>query len=165
MPTRPAIEFELVEDAGDWPALAEDTGPVFDAVAAVAASSALETSAASVTIVLSSDSNVAALNGQFRNKQKPTNVLSFPAGPGSPDGYLGDIILAEETIQREAAEQEITFEHHLQHLVVHGLLHLLGHDHEEPAAAERMEKLEIEILSTLGIANPYTGELETAKSG
>ena len=92
---------------------------------------------------------------------KATNVLSFPAGAGAADGQLGDIVMALETVKREAQEQDVSFEHHVQHLVVHGILHLLGHDHIATADAERMEALEIKILSELGVANPYTGALET----
>ena len=77
--------------------------------------------------------------------------------------YLGDIVLALETLQREAAEQDVPFEHHLQHLVVHGLLHLSGLDHQNDSEAERIERLEIKILSRLGVANPYTGALERDK--
>ena len=119
--------------------------------------------AASVTIALSADASVAVLNGQYRGKPKPTNVLSFPAGPGAQDGFLGDIVLAAETLKREAELEDIPVEHHFQHLVVHGVLHLLGYDHETDAEAEAMEKLEIGILARLGIANPYTGALDPAK--
>ena len=117
-----------------------------------------------VTLALSSDAEVAALNGRFRGKTGPTNVLSFPAAKSEPNGFIGDIVLARETLEREAAEQGIASEDHLQHLVIHGILHLLGYDHETPGDAERMERLEIQILSSLGIADPYTGELETATS-
>jgi probable rRNA maturation factor len=90
--------------------------------------------------------------------------LSFPAGAGASEGRLGDIVLAVETVEREALEQDVPFEHHVQHLVVHGMLHLLGYDHETTADAERMETIEIAILTKLGVANPYTGALETGKS-
>ena len=114
----------------------------------------------SLTIQLSDDATIRALNADFRGKDKPTNVLSFPSGEwppakGANEIFLGDIILARETIQREAAEQGKAFTDHLTHLVVHGVLHLLGHDHEVEAEAEKMERLEIEILSSLAIANPY----------
>jgi probable rRNA maturation factor len=114
-----------------------------------------------VVVALSSDANIAVLNGQFRGKPKPTNVLSFPAGDGVPDGVLGDVILACETVYREADEQGVQVADHVQHLVVHGILHLLGYDHISADDAERMEALEISILSKLDIANPYTGALET----
>ena len=103
-----------------------------------------------MTVVLADDAFVKNLNRDFRGKNKPTNVLSFPG-----DGHLGDIVLAFETIERQAKEQNKTFKAHVQHLLVHGTLHLLGHDHMEEAEAEKMESLEIKILKELGVANPY----------
>ncbi len=157
----PVFEIEIVEDDGDWSRVSNLDGVIEDAARAaiLAAGDGLQTAA--VSIALSSDAIVADLNERFRGKAKPTNVLSFPAGEGSPDGQLGDIIMALETVEREAEEQGVPFEHHVQHLVVHGVLHLLGYDHETTADAERMEAIEIEILSKLGVANPYTGALET----
>lgn len=105
-----------------------------------------------VAIQLSNDAGVQELNAQFRGKDKPTNVLSFPDGE---DGRLGDIILAYETIAREAEEQGKRFQHHLMHLVVHGMLHLQGYDHEKPRDAKRMEDKEVMLLSAMGIADPY----------
>ena len=102
------------------------------------------------------------LNAAYRAKDTPTNVLSFPyqAPPGSEEDvegarYLGDVVLAEETVAREAAERAIPPADHLQHLVVHGLLHLLGHDHAEDAEALRMEAIETAVLAGLGIADPH----------
>lgn len=161
----PRLSVDVVEDAGEWPAFGDMEILISRAAEAVATHAGVMQTSAEVTVALSSDAGVAALNGQFRGNAKPTNVLSFPAGPGAPKGFLGDIILAAETIAREASEQATPLEHHVQHLVVHGLLHLIGFDHEEQAGAERMEVLEIEILKQLGIENPYTEPLDTAKLG
>jgi probable rRNA maturation factor len=124
---------------------------------ALAAAAAEEGAGGSVSLLLGDDAAVAALNAQFRGKQGPTNVLSFPAppaGPGAP-AFLGDIALAAETIVEEANFQGKRFEHHAAHLAVHGFLHLLGYDHHEPAEAEKMEARERAILAILGIEDPY----------
>jgi probable rRNA maturation factor len=155
------LEVEVVEDDGDWPDLPNAEGLIARAAAALMEEMGGAVPPSSVVVALSSDANVAVLNGQFRGKPKPTNVLSFPAGDGVPDGFLGDVILACETVYREASEQGVPVAHHVQHLVVHGILHLLGYDHISAEDAERMEALEISVLSKLCIANPYTGALET----
>ncbi|MES1179610.1 MAG: rRNA maturation RNase YbeY [Hyphomicrobium sp.] len=160
---QPHFDVDIVEDDGDWPQVS-DLDQLIEGAARAAIAAANGLSSGSVTVALSSDAIVSDLNGRFRGKPKPTNVLSFPAGDGAPDGQIGDIILGLETVTREAAEQSIPFEHHVQHLVVHGVLHLLGYDHETAEDAERMEGIEIKVLSKLGIANPYTGELESGKS-
>lgn len=105
-----------------------------------------------ISIVLADDAFVQNLNREYRGKDKPTNVLSFPQ---DEHGLLGDVILAHETLSREAKEQDKSFEDHLMHLVVHGTLHLMGHDHENDEEAEEMEALEIKILEQLGVENPY----------
>lgn len=112
-----------------------------------------------VTVLLSSDEAIAALNGSFRGKAKPTNVLSFPfAAPSfEEDGGapLGDIIIAYETVIREAGDENKVPLDHLAHLTVHGLLHLAGYGHENDEDAERMEELERSILAAIGISDPY----------
>ena len=161
------IAVDLVEDGGDWSTLGDVAalaGAAADAAARHAAVSALLPSApCQVAIALSTDEAVARLNGTYRGKQKPTNVLSFPAAPGTPaatlDGgvSLGDIVLAVETVLREARDSDTRPAHHFQHLVVHAVLHLVGFDHLTSADAERMEAIEVEILAALGIPDPYAG--------
>lgn len=113
-----------------------------------------------ISVLLTHDSYVQGLNKHYRMKDAPTNVLSFPQETKPIKGstepvMLGDIVMSFETIQSEAQEQNILFMNHLTHLFVHGLLHLLGYDHIEEDEAEVMEALEINILSTLNIKNPY----------
>lgn len=111
---------------------------------------------ASLTLVLSNDKEIKDLNKTYRGKNKPTNVLAFPNREFIGGiAELGDVILSHETLAREAAEQGKTLKHHLTHLTIHGVLHLLGHDHMEPKAARRMEAIEIATLARMGIANPY----------
>jgi probable rRNA maturation factor len=121
---------------------------------------------AEVSIDLSDDAAIQALNRDYRRKDMPTNVLSFPGfddpaeledglGPDGPPLLLGDVILAYQTVAREAAEQGKPLLDHVRHLVVHGVLHLMGHDHEEDAEAEEMEALERRVLLGLGVPDPY----------
>ncbi|MBX9620758.1 MAG: rRNA maturation RNase YbeY [Alphaproteobacteria bacterium] len=105
-----------------------------------------------VSVVLTTDEEVHALNKTFRHQDKATNVLSFPS---DEKAELGDIILAYETVLKEAQELGISTFHHTLHLIIHGFLHLLGYDHEAEHEAEKMESLEIRILQTLNIQNPY----------
>jgi len=107
----------------------------------------------SLTVALADDRRVRALNARDRSKDKSTNVLSYPSGER---GFLGDVVLARQTVWREASAQRKSPADHVAHLVVHGTLHLLGYDHETgDADAERMEALERRILAKLGIADPY----------
>jgi probable rRNA maturation factor len=105
-----------------------------------------------LTILLADDARLKALNAQFRGKDKPTNVLSFPASGGD---YLGDVAIAHGVAAREAVATTKTIHDHAVHLAVHGVLHLLGYDHETAREAQVMEPLEIAILAELGIADPY----------
>lgn len=117
-----------------------------------------------VSILFTDDAEVRTLNRQYREKDAPTNVLSFPAPariPGRFGPALGDIALARETIAAEAAAGDLTFADHLTHLIVHGFLHLLGYDHETESEAVVMEGLETAILGSLGIADPYAGADES----
>ena len=97
------------------------------------------------------------LNGQWRGKQKPTNVLSFPMAlpEGLGDGFLGDLVVCAPVVMREAVEQEKPLEAHWAHMIIHGVLHLLGYDHEADEDAEQMESREIFLLASLGFTDPY----------
>jgi probable rRNA maturation factor len=116
-----------------------------------------------LAVVLASDGFVAALNGRYRHQHKPTNILSFPAwaedelvDTTTPGGeILGDLILAYETVTQEAEAAHKPLAAHLSHLLIHGLLHLLGADHHSEAEAEAMERREIALLASLGFPNPY----------
>ena len=113
-----------------------------------------------VAVLFTDDASIAAINAEWRGKDTPTNVLSFPAPDHVPlpEGELrplGDVVLAHGVITREAGEQGKTLRAHTAHLIVHGTLHLLGYDHENDAEAEEMEELEARILKGLGISDPY----------
>lgn len=112
-----------------------------------------------LSILLTDDAEMRKLNAGWRAKDKPTNVLSFPAenavDPARPPAYLGDVALGLATCKREAREQRKTLADHVAHLTVHGVLHLLGYDHMDDEQAEAMEPLETEILAGMGIADPY----------
>jgi probable rRNA maturation factor len=116
--------------------------------------------AAEVSVLLTDDAAIRDLNRDWRGKDQPTNVLSFPApvppGAAGPR-HFGDIVLSFDTIRREAEDEGKTLRDHALHLVVHGTLHLLGYDHEDEAQAEVMENLEIQALARLGVRNPYEG--------
>ncbi len=133
-----------------------------EVAAAIGAFVALPAADTTASLMLSDDANVHVLNQHWRGIDKPTNVLSFPmpAPPGARGGgplEIGDIVIAQETLAREASEMGISADDHFRHLVLHGLLHLLGYDHENDDEAEVMEALETRILATLGVADPYAG--------
>jgi probable rRNA maturation factor len=159
----PALELDIDSPwtgTTDWPELAEAAAEVVAGLTPELANPRL-----SASVLLTSDAEVHALNREWRGKDKPTNVLSFPMleraellalAPDGPPELLGDIALALETCQREAADKGIPLAHHAMHLIIHGLLHLAGYDHEtSPAAAAAMEALEIKALALLGIPDPY----------
>lgn len=116
------------------------------------------------SLLLTDDAGLADLNRRFRDKDGPTNVLSFPSGDPAP-GFLGDIALARETCAREAAEKGVSAQDHAGHLIVHGLLHLIGHDHETDAEAAAMESLESRIVIALGCRDPYGDDSPNAGAG
>jgi probable rRNA maturation factor len=128
--------------------------PRLSRAAAAAAKAAGFRGKSGVTVLLSSDRRLQILNQTFRGKDKPTNVLSFPATPNK-EGYRGDVALALGMTRREAKSAGKSLPDHASHLVVHGVLHLAGYDHERARDAKKMERLEIAILDRLGIANPY----------
>lgn len=146
--------------------------PRADALARRAAAMALAeageaaVAGAGLTILLADDRALRRLNAEHRGKDKPTNVLSFPAGAhpaqAGSERPLGDIVIALETTRAEARAAGKPLADHLAHLVIHGVLHLLGHDHERPAPARRMERLEVLLLARLGIADPYVAERRRA---
>ena len=167
------MTLDIAIDAdGDW-----DSSTGWGELARAAATAAIAESAfpqltqgkrrVELSIRLTNDAEVHALNAEWRGKDKPTNVLSFPmadteeltAGdrPG-PELMLGDIILARGVCAAEAAEKAVPLDHHAAHLMVHGTLHLLGYDHMEDDSAADMEAREIKALARLGIADPYAGE-------
>ena len=148
-------DIEVLVEGEGW----DSAPPDAQGLALRAASAALAAAGASgsLAILLADDARLAALNTAFRSKSGPTNVLSFPA-PANPGGWLGDVALAFETCRREAEAQGKRLEHHLQHLVAHGVLHLVGYDHEGDADAAEMEALEVKILAGLGAPDPYAAE-------
>lgn len=148
------IDIEIEDDA--WLSAAPDAEDLVEDAAAAALKEA-DFEGGGVTVLLTDDESVRELNSRFRGKDYATNVLSFPA-PQNPEGHLGDIALAFGVCTREAAEQGKPLAHHLQHLVAHGVLHLVGYDHETDSEADHMEGLERVILAGLGVPDPYAAE-------
>lgn len=161
-----ALKVDLRIDVGQW----KKTLPDVSVLVRKAASAAwkqgnvgdfkIPVKQAEVSLFLTDDATVHELNKKYRNVDRPTNVLSFAAlddedEPIVDPMLLGDIIVAFETTKREADEQGVAFENHLFHLIVHGVLHLIGYDHIDDQDALEMEQLEIEILAKNGIGNPY----------
>jgi len=161
-----------IDTDGEW-----DSSTGWDELARAAATAAIAESAfpqlgqgeraVELSVRLTSDAEVHALNAEWRGKDKPTNVLSFQmtelteiadAAPTGPELMLGDIILARGVCASEAEEKDIPLDQHAAHLVVHGTLHLLGYDHMDEESAADMEAREVRALARMGIADPYAGE-------
>ena len=156
----PITEVLVVADC--WQAEPDAETVIHRAVAAAAEFVTADVAGTELAVMLTDDAGIRTLNSNWRGIDKPTNVLSFPAvqpsGPHGPDDaprMLGDIAIAYETTRREADDEQKPFDHLLGHLAVHGFLHLIGYDHEKDHDAEIMEALEREILSQLGIPDPY----------
>lgn len=149
----------------DWDALAEAAVRAAMAGAGHAAALASDGLSLEISVRLTDDAEVQRLNRDFRGKDTPTNILSFPMlehaelanllAADAGDALLGDLALALETLEREADEKAVSLQAHFSHLVVHGTLHLLGHDHADDASADMMERLETGILAGMGISDPY----------
>jgi len=158
-------------DTENWPAGEWEPVALRAASAAEQVAHELANERLSASLLFTSDEEIHQLNREWRQRDKPTNVLSFPMldredllelAPDGPPELLGDIALAYETCAREAADKGIPIEHHTAHLIIHGLLHLAGHDHEiSPADADAMEQLEIKALALIGIADPYGADHST----
>ena len=153
------IRFEVERD-GLWPEVCGDLPE--PCAAALRGLGLPEPLTGEVSVLFASDEEVRALNRDFRGKDAATNVLSFPADPvpGLPADHqpLGDLALAYETCAREAGARGVSVSDHTAHLLVHGLLHLLGYDHRDGGEARAMEALEVRALALMGIASPYEDE-------
>ena len=146
------ITCEIVRKSGLWPRT-----PVLTKAANAVVGQIEKMADGFVTFVFTDDAEIQVLNHDWRGKDNPTNVLSFPDGDEDDTGHvhLGDVILAHQTLTREAKELDISFKDHLSHLMLHGCLHLLGYDHITHREAKEMEGLETKLLARMGINNPY----------
>lgn len=163
--TMPSLALPITEVlvvADGWRTEPDAEAVIHRAIAAAAEMADADTGEAELAVMLTDDAGIRTLNNNWRGIDKPTNVLAFPAadavaadGPGAPPRQLGDVVVAYETVAREAAAQGKTLAGHLSHLIVHGVLHLLGFDHATAAEAADMEAAEIAILAGLGVADPY----------
>jgi probable rRNA maturation factor len=166
VPVRPrdavaAIDILVDHRAGSWDAEGAEALTRRVIAAALERGSLALPSPAELSLVLTDDAGIRELNRVWRGKDAATDVLSFPladAGPGE-DGLLGDIVLSSETIAREAEALAVPYEHHLAHLILHGVLHLFGYDHQIEEEAAQMERLETDILARLGIPDPWRRDI------
>ena len=152
------LDIDVIRHAGDWP-----LGPDIDNLARTLVEAAVETAGltlregGNLSLVLTDDAGIRALNRQFRGRDAATDVLSFPPAPGAGahDPHLGEIVISRETLRRDAEGAGKSERDHLAHLIVHGFLHLFGYDHGKEEQAAVMERLEAEILARIEIADPY----------
>lgn len=154
----PAITVDIRIEDRAWPAAVPDLRPMVRRAVRAALKAAPVAGPVELAVTLTDDEAMRALNRTWRGKDKPTNVLSFPFADGAVAGapnHLGDVVLARQTVAAEAAAQGKSVADHLAHLVVHGILHLLGFDHETAREARTMEGREVAVLAGLGIADPY----------
>jgi probable rRNA maturation factor len=153
------IAIDMIVEAGDWPDEAELSRLAGRAVEALAREVGVSGASSELSLVFTDDARIRALNLGWRGKDKATNVLSFPAfatrGGDALPPMLGDVVLAAETVAAEAAGEGKPLADHITHLIVHGVLHLIGYDHETDAEAEEMEQAERRILAGLAIPDPY----------
>jgi probable rRNA maturation factor len=163
---------DVLIESPQWHGLPAAKTIIRAAIAVAAKARPVGITGGQVSVLLCDDAAMAALNARWRGHEGPTNVLSFPAsrvararrGADRPIP-LGDIAIAHETVAREAADFGKPLRHHLAHLAIHGFLHLLGYDHELDGEAERMERLERDILAEIGIPDPYDGRIEDRMDG
>jgi probable rRNA maturation factor len=146
----PEIDIQVASRLCQAQPQAERT--VRTAIAAAASTLAID---GAVSVLLADDAAIRALNREWRKIDKPTNVLSFPAAGRADRAFLGDIVVAYETLARECEDGQRAFLHHLAHLAVHGFLHLVGYDHQTDAQADAMESLESRIMRSLSMSDPY----------
>jgi len=152
----PPIDVDLRVEAGDWPPSTRLRALVRRVVDAAASSIDLPRDGSALSLLFTDDAHIRALNQRYRGVDQPTNVLAFPAPADGRFGViLGDIVVASETLRREARTQGLTTDDHLAHLILHAFLHILGYDHAVEAEALAMERLETAILAGIGIADPH----------
>jgi probable rRNA maturation factor len=153
------IDIALMREDKGWPPEADLLALAQRIICAACGDLKLAATPCELSLVFANDAMIQSLNAQWRGKDKPTNVLSFPAFPLKPGAklplMLGDIVLARETAAREALAEDKPFDSHVSHLLLHGFLHLLGYDHETEAEALAMETIETRILASLAIPDPY----------
>lgn len=159
-PEHPSSDvIDILVEAGAWPPPCELQALVAGVVEAARAVVAHDLSPPrELCVIFTDDMHIRILNRRYRGRDAATNVLSFPAtrpGPAKRGSLLGDIVIAQETTEREAEVEHLTVADHRSHLIVHGLLHLLGHDHQDDVDGAVMERLETAILGRLGIADPH----------